>query len=53
LKELDLAFTAITTLPKEIGELSVLQILNLGGCQSLEIDKDKLRAQLPKCKIDF
>merc|ERR1719158_2259291 len=52
LKELGLGGTSITALPKEIGNLQKLENLWLSACSSLE-DKDKLRAQLPKCDIKF
>lgn len=50
---LDLTANQLTALPKEIKNLQNLTILDLNGNNFSDSEKEKIKAWLPKCEIQF
>ena len=54
LRNLDLRGNAdIKTLPKDIGRMKALRTLTLAGCRIPKEERDRIRAALPNCVVNF
>ena len=54
LRNLDLrGNSGITALPKDIGNMKALRTLTLSGCRIPKAERDRIRAALPNCVVNF